>query len=129
MAYKLLLIDKGQILQNILELILQSEGFEINLCSDETKIDEYIKTYPLNIIVINAANLEFDSYQLCKRIKHNVIRNTPIMFVCSVFEPFNKSAARLAEVDDFITKPFSPKDFIEKIKSLMNKNFEDSDSK
>ncbi|MBU5483775.1 response regulator transcription factor [Clostridium sp. MSJ-11] len=118
---KILLIDDELELLKLLEAVLKKEGFRrifkatngaegINLC----------KTEKPDIIVLDIMLPDIEGFEVCKIIREFSI--CPIIFLSAKSEDVDKILALGLGGDDYVTKPFSPKEVAYRIKAHLRRN-------
>lgn len=118
---KILLVDDEIELLRLMETVLRKEGFRrilkstngieaIHLCKNE-KID---------IMVLDVMMKGIDGFETCKKIREFSI--IPIIFLSAKNEDIDKIMALGMGADDYVTKPFSPKEVAYRIKAHLRRN-------
>ena len=104
-------------LQNRLSDALKRNGFDVRGFDNGYPIAEMMDNWP-DIFLIDIELPGINGLELCKWLKsHDSSRNIPVIFIFS--EPYLKVIASSAHPDDYIEKPFSTSQVIEKIRELL----------
>lgn len=121
MLYRVLLAEESPIITNVVEEILENEGFQIkSVCSGEEAFNE-LDAFNPHILLASSDLQGIDGYELCKRIKTIKINTKiPVILLAGAYEPFNQEYACAIGIDDYILKPFESSVLIGKIKKLLN---------
>ncbi len=121
MKYRVLFADESPILLNLVEEILQQEGFEVKTVIDgKTAIGE-IDSFNPHIILAEITLRGLDGYHLCKEIKsRSANSNIPVILLAGAYEPYDEEYARLVGADEHILKPFESLELVGKIRKLLN---------
>ncbi|KNF08200.1 signal transduction response regulator [Gottschalkia purinilytica] len=120
MNERILLIDDEVELLNLIETVLRKEGFE-NIFKAKTALDgiEMCKIKSPDIIVLDIMLPDIDGFEACKKIRE--ITYSPIIFLSAKSEDIDKILALGLGGDDYVTKPFSPKELAFRIKAHLRR--------
>ena len=121
---KILLVDDEQDIMNLLEKVLRQEGFQniLKATSGESAI-EICRTEKPDAIVLDIMLPGIDGIEVCKKIREFSI--CPILFLSSKSDDIDKILGLSSGGDDYVTKPFSPKEVAFRVKAqLRRKQFE-----
>lgn len=120
----LLVDDEIQLLYMIKE-ILHNEGFKkiytASSCSEA--IDKYNKEKP-DIIVLDVMLSDGDGFSILKKIRHE--SNVPVLFLSAKDEDESRLLGLGLGADDYITKPFLPKELILRLKGVLRRTYSNS---
>ena len=110
---------------DILELIsvnLKKHGFEPVAFDFVDKLFKYIeKTIP-DMIILDLMLNETDGFEVCKQIRNNEkYANIPIIMLTAKNEETDKIIGLEIGADDYVTKPFSPRELIARIKAIFRR--------
>lgn len=113
---KILLIDDEKDILNLLETVLLKEGFkEIYKSQTGSKGVNLCKSINPDIIVLDIMLPDIDGYEVCKRIRE--FSMCPIIFLSAKSDDVDKLLGLGIGGDDYVTKPFSPKEIAFRIKA------------
>jgi len=121
---KILLVDDERDIINLLEKVLRQEGFQniLKATSGESAI-EICRTEKPDAIVLDIMLPGIDGIEVCQKIREFSI--CPILFLSSKSDDVDKILGLSCGGDDYVTKPFSPKEVAFRIKAqLRRKQFE-----
>lgn len=115
MARKVLVVDDEKSISDILKFNLQKEGYEVNVAFDgEEAIHKVYQTEP-DLILLDIMLPKMDGFQVCKKIRENF--NTPILMLTAKEEEVDKVLGLELGADDYITKPFSMRELLARVKA------------
>lgn len=113
---KILLIDDEKDILNLLETVLIKEGFkEIYKVENGNKGIELCQKINPDIIVLDIMLPDIDGYEVCKKIRE--FSMCPIIFLSAKSDDVDKLLGLGIGGDDYVTKPFSPKEIAFRIKA------------
>lgn len=124
---KILIVDDERDLCEILEFNLSSEGFETELAySAEEALRKPLDKF--NLIILDVMMGEMSGYKMASKIRKELRLTVPIIFMTArtsendILTGFNVGA------DDYISKPFSIKEMVARIKAILKRGISDTRS-
>ncbi len=127
MANTILIADDEEDFLEILSYNLKKAGFHVIAVNDGNAALESLSQDPDGII-LDIMMPERDGYEVCKEIRSRGIR-TPIIFLTAKDSEFDEVRGFDLGGDDYITKPFSPRTLLARIRSHLRKSMPASDSR
>lgn len=118
--YKIMLVDDEPDILDLLEKALTIEGY-----CNITKIDNGLsaintcKEINPDIIVLDVMLPDIDGYEVCKKIRE--FSHCPILFLSSKNDELDKILGLAVGGDDYVTKPFSPKEIAYRVKAQLRR--------
>ncbi|MFP7171857.1 response regulator transcription factor [Terribacillus sp. 7520-G] len=124
MAQKVLIVDDEESIVTLLQFNIERAGFETETAFDGlTGLQKALQnTY--DMIVLDLMLPELDGTEVCKQLRQKQI-DTPILMLTARDEELDKVLGLELGADDYLTKPFSPKEVVARIKAILrrtNKN-------
>ena len=120
MSYRVLLAEESPVIQRVIEVILEQEGFEIKTVADGEEALQQLDFFKPHIALMDIELRVLDGYRLCKQIKERTIDlPIPVILLAGAYEPYDEERASIVGVDDYILKPFESLELIGKIKKLL----------
>lgn len=118
--YKILIVDDEPDILDLLEKALKIEGF-LNISKSENGLDaiEACKKLQPDIIVLDVMLPDIDGYEVCKQIRG--FSHCPILFLSSKNDEVDKIIGLAVGGDDYVTKPFSPKEVAYRVKAQLRR--------
>jgi DNA-binding response OmpR family regulator len=105
-------------IQKIFSIILQREGYEIEMYSDGKQVYQKRSSWP-NLFILDRQLENSDGLETCRQLKSNEeTRDIPVIMISA--QPGIGTLAKAAGAEDFIEKPFSITLLLEKIRSILN---------
>ena len=114
--YKIMLVDDEPDILDLLEKALNREG-----CYNITKIKEgslavtACREIQPDIIILDVMLPDIDGYEVCKQIRE--FSHCPVLFLSSKNDELDKILGLAVGGDDYVTKPFSPKEMAYRVKA------------
>lgn len=117
---KILIADDEQLMRQLVIDFLKPEGYEILEASDgKEALDIYDKEHP-DLILLDVMIPGYDGWTVCREIRRE--STVPIMMLTAKGEEIDQLFAYDLGADEYITKPFSPKILVAKIKALLRRS-------
>ena len=117
---KILIADDEQLMRQLVINFLKPEGYEILEASDgKEALDIYDKEHP-DLILLDVMMPGYDGWTVCREIPRE--STVPIMMLTAKGEEIDQLFAYDLGADEYITKPFSPKILVAKIKALLRRS-------
>ena len=116
---KILLADDDGNICELLRLYLEKEGFDIVITNDgESALTQFKKESPI-LVILDIMMPKMDGIQVCREIRK--ISNIPIIMLTAKGEVFDKVLALELGADDYIVKPFEPKELVARVKAVLRR--------
>lgn len=116
---KIVVIDDDQELLQLVRSFLSKRGFNVSIFSDWFKAIKNIRKYEPQLIILDVFLKNYDGLDVCGRLKSNPFtRHIPILMF-SGFPKVADTAIYEFGANDFISKPFFIKDFVDKIYNML----------
>lgn len=118
---KILLVDDEIEILELLEAVLIREGFKnIHKATTGLEAIELCKTAEPHIIILDIMLPDIDGFEVCRRIREFSI--VPIIFLSAKSDDLDKLLGLGIGGDDYVTKPFSPKEVAFRIKAFFRRS-------
>lgn len=133
MVKKILVVDDEPAIITLLEYNLQQSGFEVISAKDgEAGIKMVIEENP-DIMILDLMLPKIDGIEVCKKLREDKIL-IPILMLTAKGDEFDKILGLELGADDYMTKPFSPREVVARVKAILRRKplidtFENKESK
>ncbi len=117
---KVLIVDDEELIRNIIREYCQNEGYMTDEAENGIEAIEKVKTSDYDIIILDLMMPKLDGYSSYREIKS--IKNIPTIVLSARSEEADKLLGFDLGVDDYMTKPFSPKELMARIKAVLKRN-------
>ena len=123
---KVLIVDDEDLIRNIIKEYCHSEGYLTDEAGDGLEAIEKVQNNDYDIIILDLMMPKLDGYSAYGQIK--AIKNIPTIVLSARSEEADKLLGFNLGVDDYMTKPFSPKELMARIKAVLKRSIpEDND--
>ncbi len=118
--YKIMVVDDEPDILNLLEKALNIEGFHtiVKIDAGINAVNTCKKIQP-DIIILDVMLPDIDGYEVCKQIRQ--FSHCPILFLSSKNDELDKILGLAVGGDDYVTKPFSPKEIAYRVKAQLRR--------
>jgi len=119
--------------EDILELVsinLRKNGFEPKVFSDGAKFFKFITKQKPELVILDVMLPDMDGFEICRNLKKDSRYDLiPVIMLTAKADETDKILGLEFGADDYITKPFSPKELIARVKAVLRRNERKSVSK
>lgn len=116
---KILVVDDDKNICELLGLYLENEGYHVLSVNDgETAVREF-QTFSPDLVILDIMLPVMDGWQVCREIRK--VSEKPIIMVTAKGETFDKVLGLELGADDYIVKPFDPKEVVARIKAVLRR--------
>ena len=126
---KILLVDDEPDILEIVGYNLTNEGYQVITAENGREAVKMAKKHLPQLIILDVMMPEMDGIEACEQIRNNPDHvNTIIAFLTARGEDYSQVAGYDAGADDYITKPIKPKVLVSKVKALLRRLKEDTET-
>jgi len=116
---KILIVDDDVHIAELISLYLTKEGYETKEVYSGDKAVKAFLSFAPNLVLLDIMLPEMNGYDVCKEIRK--ISNIPIVMLTAKGETFDKVLGLELGADDYIVKPFEPKELIARVKAVLRR--------
>ena len=122
---KILIVDDEQGIREVIKEYCLLENYQVLEAENGLQAIEMVKTNDVDIIVLDIMMPKLDGYSALKEIKK--IKNVPVILLSARKEEFDKLMGFEYGTDDYLTKPFSPRELIARVKAILKRTNNETD--
>ena len=116
MQHKIMLVDDDAHVIDSLSNILNAAGFDVVAVADESTVLEKVRAELPSLIILDLALPQVPGLEICKRLKDDVAtRHIPVIMLTAKSGDGDKVAGLRLGADDYVTKPYTPRELILRI--------------
>ena len=109
---------------------LGKAGFEVNGFEDADTFYRFIETHTPDLIILDLMLPDMDGLEICKFLKRKEIYSfIPIIMLTAKGEETDKILGLELGADDYVTKPFSPKELVARVKAVLRRQAQKEETK
>jgi len=117
---KILIVDDEELIRQVIKEYLTLEGYEVDEAGDGEEAVAKASLNDYNLIIMDIMMPKKDGYQACKEI--NQKKNIPFIMLSARGEEYDKLIGFDLGIDDYVTKPFSPKELVARVKAILKRS-------
>ena len=115
----ILIVDDNPEIREIIQILLSGEGFYTEEAKDGTAALSLLQTTGFDLIILDIMMPGLNGYQTCLEIRK--ITNAPILFLSAKTKDSDKTLGFASGGDDYLAKPFSYSELINRVKALIRR--------
>ena len=118
-APRILLVDDEQPIQTLLSFPLQRDGYDVVQASDGREALNRFSEQTFDLVVLDVMMPRMDGLEVCRRLRAR--SSVPIIMLTAKSEEIDKVLGLELGADDYITKPFSMREFRSRVKAALRR--------
>jgi DNA-binding response OmpR family regulator len=119
-APRILLVDDEQPIQTLLSFPLQRDGYDVVQASDGREALTRFDEQAFDLVVLDVMMPRMDGLEVCRRLRAR--SSVPIIMLTAKSEEIDKVLGLELGADDYITKPFSMREFRSRVKAALRRS-------
>ncbi len=120
MMAKLLIVDDEKNIREVIREYALLNGYEADEAEDGMQAIDMIRQKDYDCVILDIMMPKLDGFSACKQIKK--IRNIPVIMLSARQEEYDKLFGFELGVDDYVVKPFSPKELMARVKVVLDRS-------
>lgn len=117
---KILIVDDEINIRKVVREYAEFEGYEVKEAQDGMEAVEITKKEDFDLIIMDVMMPRLDGYSACKEIKK--YKKIPVIMLSARGEEYDKLFGFEIGIDDYVVKPFSPKELMARVKAVIKRN-------
>ena len=118
-AFKILLVDDDPNIRQLLNLYLTKEGYSVDMAERGDTALNMFRQNPPGLMLLDVMLPGMDGWQVLREVRK--VSNIPIIMLTAKDETFDKVLGLELGADDYIVKPFDPKEVTARIKAVLRR--------
>lgn len=114
------IIEDEKNISDMIKYNLEKEGYEVFAAYDGKEGLELVESQELDLLLLDIMLPHMDGLDICKRVRQKM--DTPIMIISAKADEFDKVLALELGADDYVTKPFSMREVMARVKARLRRN-------
>ena len=116
---KILIVDDDSNIADLISLYLKKEFYDTMIVEDGEAALQAVASYQPDLILLDLMLPGIDGYQVCREVRSS--KDTPIIMLSAKGEIFDKVLGLEMGADDYMEKPFDPKELIARVKAVLRR--------
>lgn len=121
---KILVVDDEEKIRAIIRKYGEFEGYEVTEACDGMEAIEICKKQDFDVMILDVMMPELDGFSTCREIKK--IKDIPVIMLSARGEEYDRIHGFELGIDDYVVKPFSPKELLMRVKVVIGRNSDKS---
>lgn len=121
---RILLVDDEKNISNVLKAYLQQEGFHVTTAMNGIVALTLFKENPYDLVLLDLMLPGLSGEEICREIRK--ISATPIIMLTAKVEEEDRIQGLTLGADDYISKPFSPREVVARVKAVLRRTNADT---
>ncbi len=117
--YKILAVDDEQRMVRFIQLNLEQDGFEVITAYNGREAIEQVRTQLPDLILLDIMMPDINGFEVLKKIRE--VNNVPVIMLTAKGEEDDRIQGLELGADDYITKPFSPRELVSRIRAVLRR--------
>lgn len=114
---RILVVDDESDIRSLIQRYAEREGHEVTAVSDGLQAVELCRENDFDIIIMDIMMPEMDGFTACKEIKKS--KDIPVLMLSARGEEYDKLFGFEVGIDDYVVKPFSPKELMARVNVIV----------
>ncbi|RJG17837.1 DNA-binding response regulator [Paenibacillus thiaminolyticus] len=115
----ILIVEDDAYISELIALYLDKHGYTYSIAEDGAAAVELLDVMPPDLVLLDIMLPELDGWQVCKEIRAE--GDIPIIMVTGNGESYDKLKGFSSGADDYIVKPFDPKELIARVQAVLRR--------
>ncbi|MBO5226849.1 MAG: response regulator transcription factor [Ruminococcus sp.] len=124
--YRLLIVDDEANIRNVVREYAEFEEYEVTEAQNGMEAVSLCREQDFDIIIMDVMMPRLDGFSACKEIRKK--KNIPVIMLSARGEEYDKLFGFEIGIDDYVVKPFSPKELMARVRAVLNRRNTTSDS-
>jgi DNA-binding response OmpR family regulator len=122
MAKRILIIEDEKDIRDLLEYYLRREGYEVRGAPDGNSGLQKMAREPYDLLILDLMLPELDGLEVCRILRSRPqTMNLPVIMLTAKVEEADRIVGLEMGADDYVTKPFSPREVVARVKALFRR--------
>ncbi len=118
--YKILTVDDEEMIRKLIRKYAEFEGHEVTEAADGMQAVTLCREHDFDIIIMDIMMPELDGFSACREIRRT--KNTPIIMLSARGEEYDKINGFGLGIDDYVVKPFSPRELMLRVEAVLKRS-------
>ncbi len=117
---RLLIADDEEKIRAVIRKYAEFDGYEVVEAHDGMEAVEICRREKIDLIILDIMMPELDGFSACREIKRK--KNIPVIMLSARGEEYDKIHGFELGIDDYVVKPFSPRELMMRVKAVISRN-------
>ncbi|ORA23936.1 response regulator transcription factor [Mycobacterium aquaticum] len=119
---RVLIADDDTVVRDVVRRYLERDGLDVSVAHDGTEALRLLDTVHIDVAVLDVMMPGSDGLSLCRDLRRDGDYSMPVILLTALGEEDDRIAGLEAGADDYLTKPFSPRELALRVRSLLRRS-------
>lgn len=116
----ILVVDDDTRLRGLLQRFLRENGFAVSAAKDAFEAREFLNQYKFDLLIVDVMMPEESGFEFLEKLRKE--NNVPVIMLTAMGETADRIKGLEGGADDYLAKPFEPKELILRIKNILKRS-------
>ena len=117
-----LVVDDNPLILGVVKALLQTENMQVHACDNGQDAMQVLGSQPIDLVICDVMMPEISGYQFHQMVRDKVeLTHVPFVFLTALDSPDEKIKGKSSGADDYLTKPFDPKELLAIVKGRVTR--------
>ena len=118
---RVLIADDDNVVRDVVRRYLERDGLDVSIAQDGTDAMRLLNSERIDVAVLDVMMPGFDGLTLCRALRERGGYSMPVILLTALGEEDDRIAGLEAGADDYVTKPFSPRELALRVRSVLRR--------
>jgi two-component system, OmpR family, phosphate regulon response regulator PhoB len=124
-AKRILIVDDEPDVTELVSYHLRGKGFDVETVNDPTRSIGVARTFLPDLVILDVMMPEINGHQICRMLRADQkLKAVPVLFLTAKAEEGDRIQGLEIGADDYVCKPFSPKELVLRVQSILRRTAE-----
>jgi len=122
---RILVVDDEPDVTELLSYTLKAKGFAVETLNDPNRCVDFAREFEPDLVVLDVMMPELSGIQICRMLRASAsLKTVPVLFLTAKAEEADRVQGLEAGADDYVSKPFSTKELVLRVQSILRRSRE-----
>lgn len=121
MGYNILVVEDEKNILEVIKAYLLKENYDVITATDGERALELFDSKDIHLIILDLMIPKISGEEVCKKVRNT--SDVPIIMLTAKADEENKIEGLNIGADDYVTKPFSPRELVSRVKALLRRSY------
>lgn len=122
MRESILIVEDDKNISKLVKFNLEKEGYDAFAVPNGEEALEHLKRFSVDLVILDIMLPKMDGFEVCRTLKQDPkLKNIPVIMVTAKGEEVDRVVGLELGADDYIVKPFSPRELVLRVKAILRR--------
>jgi phosphate regulon transcriptional regulator PhoB len=123
MGSRVLIVEDEPDIRDLLAFHLEREGYHVSKCKSGAEALRQVRALPPDLVLLDLMLPEMNGIEVCRRLRQDpATASLPVIMLTAKGEEVDRVLGLELGADDYITKPFSPKEVVARVRAVLRRS-------